>query len=391
MTQIEIDQVIQSARRTQAEQSQAVLKAEIDTKQAEINALNKRRDALAAQIDSHGSDVDKSRLKLADLDAVREFIAADKLSEARESVVQAMNGAEARKDSVQFELAELQSQIVREVRALDAKRDKFKLLTDPFHRPKYPNRHDIVSFLTDSRPEISAGYDKVRALLSTAPTDDVVAVAYQIKALGAWLRQMQDKLAPLSGSEEVAMRRIFGSLSMLAKDMSCGYIDSLNPRFKTDWHQFASEARGQLAMRRNVLAGRSAPATPNEPNEEVAPDPEESELMVEIIESGICRRTAGLRLAVIGGSETRNKVAVDWIADALQLGKIAWHDAWDASMGQSIKSGGVNLLLMFTSWIGHKSSRPSDAECKSRNIPVAYANSSSKRAIFHAIRNAIGA
>lgn len=392
----DVAKILAIAKIKQAESELEKLSGEIGENQRVADDLSNRKRSVEAQINSYNNDCAKLKIQLSELEGLKGFISEKEFAPAKEALTTSINDLERNHENALLLASQMNSEIATLVQNIDQLRDRRACLTDPYYRPKYKAPKSTESYLMECRTEIVASFQEISRLREKIAGEDLVILGAHLKIASGLLRKLQDRTRPHTASEEIIFRRSFGTLCLLVKELSSPFIDALNQSFITDWNSYVSAAKGEIATRRNILDGRQCPSRIIKEIKNEIHDTNDIFVVEAIVKSNVLEKTRGLKLATYGGSESRNRKLGAWIKDALQLQRIHWYSSADKGssdlnrLQQSINSGGVDALLIFTQWSDHPGSNAARAACKVRNIPVIMVNSSSKKEICIGIAKELG-
>lgn len=201
-----------------------------------------------------------------------------------------------------------------------------------------------------------------------------------------------DRFHEANEAEVVVVRCIMGALRRTAGQFGVGYIESLSPNQRpsnfANWIEFLADAKKQLVNYVNPKPQQArpqtfgvvrpaplseaaipqnirpvpppvqpvqkepetprAPPTPKKKDEE--PESTKDALLRAIRESGVLNKTRGKRVAVLAGASGKNAELARFIKKAFELQDLRWYDNNGPRLVESIKTGGIDLLIAFPKW-----------------------------------------
>jgi len=161
-----------------------------------------------------------------------------------------------------------------------------------------------------------------------------------------------------------------------------GHIQALDLSFACDWDEYCQEQQRLLdAALANVAAQPIAKPLPEwQPAAtlDVVPElPDMTDPEADAIADELAPIARDLRLAVFGGSPTRNAALHNWMEQRLKFARIKWHEQPD-SCAQSIGMNGVEVLLLLLRDVQHKHTMGVTNAAKSKGIPIAVSTGTSR-------------
>lgn len=209
-------------------------------------------------------------------------------------------------------------------------------------------------------------------------------------SLGAIAKMLMiERCHELNDEELEATRQILNAMRTMSRMYSAGVIESLSggdkPRQFLSWREYGNDAKRQaqnyfdpkkveerqkfgvitpapipaapaatlapfrivMPVRPIVRAPIPAPAKSEEPEIKESLD---KRIIRTVKESGAIKKTTGLRVAIIAGQADKNKPLIQLLEDAFEFKKLRWYDNNCGHLVDSIKIGGVNLLIAIPEW-----------------------------------------
>lgn len=397
--------LIAQGRKTQAEKKLVNLSDDIDHSQAAIDLENSRHNSLRVQIETMHKEHTTLSVDLQELNSVEDELDPVEYVKARDLLQDTINKNEIRSRELTVEFDEMRTKITRLAHELDILRDKRNVLSDPDHRAKFPENISTEAYL-DQVPAGLAEWYKATTLLPNRLVDldpDLHAIHLQLTIHTCDLRIFQNQNPVKNAAEDLVYRRTFGVVVKLAQEYKLPYISVLNPKYQTDFTETKNTARRELSI---LLAKKKAVANAQNGTQTVRPVKEEAAETINkdellLVEQLMKRRIPSLlsvkRVAFFGGLPSRDgsKATASWIEQALQLRSLRWYECYSgrdeaSSLISSIRSGGTDIVVIFTQWMGHGIQSGVITACKNAHVKLVFCNSSSKREICRQLADAVG-
>jgi predicted nucleic acid-binding Zn-ribbon protein len=397
MEMLDIHNLIKEGSRKRAEESLVGLRSEIEAKAAELDKEKAKVHSLEIEIRTRDNKRAELSSSLMDMENVKQYIEVAKYEEAKKTLMDGISSATLDRDKLAGEFDELRSKVAGSSRDIDKLRDKMTLLTNPNHKPRYSeNEASIDLFLEECRKEIRGIYDECRLLPNKImEISDFVEMGLIMRLAGGNIRKKNEQLVPLNSAEEYVFGKCYSLLGRLANDNKLGYVDPLNRKYNQNWAWYAAEQKRLLiehqAKRRREAAGGGKRRYDDDEDADAGGSKEETILMEALVECGLHEKMSGKKVAVYGG-KTRVDVAF-WLENALKLKKLSWYEYQSnnnvRNLTESIKNGGVDMLVVMTQWMAHKHNGIID-DAKSGNVHVALCGSGGKKEICMQMAYAMG-
>lgn len=174
------------------------------------------------------------------------------------------------------------------------------------------------------------------------------------------------------------------------------YIAGFNWNEERDWEKYTALAREKLAD----LLANSGPNTqpkavrraewvaPAEGVQEPEEKPEEISSEFQAVIDNMTEKTRNLRVAIVGGHESRNRKMKDFLESKLKFEKVKWFEE-PAPCIQSIQMNGVDLVLLVLKDVLHKDTQGITNTAKTASIPIAVARSTGLREVAQTINEVL--
>lgn len=269
----------------------------------------------------------------------------------------------------------------------------------------------ILSQLPSFKQEVQDLFREVELLPKKLDcfSHDPNARALFVMVLGAKVKmQMIERCHEMNADEIEATRQMLNAVRTMAKTYNAGVIEALGggdrPRHYMSWREYYNDANAQcqnyfdpkktddkrdfdkqrfgvmipapmatvpptepVAIKRILPVApivKTAPAVPaaiqtlNHIVKELAKKEEEPEIkesldkrIVRIVgESGVRKKTKDLRVSILAGQADKNKPLIKLLEDAFEFGKVRWYDNNCGHLVDSIKIGGVHLVIAIPEW-----------------------------------------
>lgn len=402
-----VDALIQKGRIKQRELQLASLNDEIAVKEAEVKEISSKIKSIEAERLLRSEDIIGIDRRLKELLLVQDMITEPEYQQAHGILMSERERLEKERAGDAADLGEISMQLNILKHKLDVAVDLRQSLTDPNHRPRHECNRKPDAFLPVCRQELRDFYEEYkRTLENLKQEDDLKIIHASASILGGTMRKWQDNTKDLNFVEQKLIHNMFGILCEFTNDVRCGLIEALNRNKQEDWGAWTFRKRGilvQLLENKKRMAAapvngnghKAAAVIEEEPEEEE--DPGEAKLLVQLIEKGVIKKTAGKRLTIYGGNSTRisSQGIEKWIEDVFQV-KVKWkQSSQDGGIDigqvlQSIGSGGVDIILAMTGWL--RTDKISSVKSHSAKHHVVYCEcvSTGHHAICRAIARGFG-
>lgn len=242
-------------------------------------------------------------------------------------------------------------------------------------------QRDVYENLPACRDDIRKLFEEAERLPAKLSSfEDRNAQALIIDEFAAHIKVWRhDRGHELTEPEESITYRMMGSVLKLIKVYPVPYLDSISPRaqpsqFRT-WAEYLVDSKRQLLNFFNPVPGvpkirfgvvRSAKPESPQPTKPqpakvvvqrqlepiVKTESMEKQLSRLVMESGVLKKTTGKRVAVIAGGAEKNEQIRALIEAVFGFKRVRWYDRDTGQLFESIKNGGIDLLLAFPNWHG---------------------------------------
>jgi hypothetical protein len=405
MTQLdEIKSKLAKAKEKQSERQATDLKLEIDDLKAELKLNSDREKAVVLLVKRHQTDLEDYAATLAETRQSQDALRAvgenpvDIISKLEAAVEELKAFIKKSSDDISSLEVEKQTKS-RRIEELARKLAQSGRVVDP---PAQTVARSLVTgyFTPDTYEKVAAcGSADVKKLFDdcermpgklTAYSHDRNARALFLMAIAGRAKELGvDYGHVLDDNESQVVTRIMGALRAMSKQFDVGYVESLSARTRPsafdNWTAFNIDARKQLATflsphppdqprhgRYGVVRPAGAlpvqpaappanpvpkiespkPPAPKPPAPEPAqPKDESKSLFRQIRDSGVTKKTAGKRVAVVAGQAEKNEPIRVALEEAFEFKRVRWYDREaSTSLVESLKVGGVDLLICIPAW-----------------------------------------
>jgi hypothetical protein len=372
-------EILEKARKARKETEKAKTEAKINEARAKMSLAKNKLQSTDFDLKKSRDERDAVEFNVAEIATNKEFLSEEDYRLAINELSEKLHGLTKRIEELVNQRKRLEMEINCVEASLSILNDKMTgnrvFQIDDSERKKISEAVMVEA----CRKDIQDIYQQINGIPAEVKYDPSY-VQLHCAILAGKLRAVQQKVAAeLTGCEQVILRRTFGRIGTITKGTWCGKIEALDSSYDTDWDSYV--ARHEEALKTKT----ERPASERKMKEDEYQDSEEElKLMEMIVSSGLTEQTKGKRMAILGGepSKEANEKRRLWLENALGLKSLVWHEQEKVNnLCTSLKNQGLDMLLIFTKWIGHSTYYTAVDEAKSVGIPVILCPSPSRRAI----------
>jgi len=389
----EADRLLEEARGARENAKRLEREHKIEALQAAVDLAKKKKAAVVAQIARLDAGREGREAKIKETDELKEFL-GDVYPQVRKRFEEDVLNADLERQAATRALMDLDSEISCTVSDLVRLRrgpasDKppkaaVEAKSSSSAEPMPPDE----ALLPLCRGEVGQAYEECTLGLDSAARElgnDVELLGQYCAVAAGNVRLLLGTPIPLNSAEKTMLGRGLDAVAYVATESKCGCVEALNRGIAKDWKKYVAEADTRLAELESIRW--SMRAKPKTYEEKAPPEPDP------LLDFSLLEKATGLRVAVLGGM--KNPDIVKWMSVRLGFGKVAWYGCYRKTrerdgMVQSIGAGGVDLIVLYTKFVGHRHVDLILKMARQRGIPLAWCNSTSKAEIASAVAKALG-
>lgn len=386
---------IEKAKQRRFHRDTESIQGEIADNSADLKMLGEKERSCLLQLGKLQGEQKELQAALKETEEYREYLIAggDDPDKICLEVMDQITLIEKSLQSSQADLSALQRDKIETERKIDRLRqekDKLGLLKEPAPPEKTCMFDPTISMSKYIQPiayeHLPSCSQDIKTLFKdvelfpqklSAFSNDQAARGLMMQQIGARSKIFCcDKFLDLNESEQIVVQKCLNALRSMSKTFETGVIDSLSgsikPYRKDNWSQYLEDANRQL---QNYFSptednapkiprfGVVAPAPVAAPalavarpqlkmqmaTEPVAPS--QGKILVKQIEgSGVLSKTKGLRIAIVAGQADKNEPTRVFLEGAFGFKRVKWYDKNGGELLESIKNGGIDLLIAIPDW-----------------------------------------